>query len=69
MGNGASTSHLHIPLVESDDQVCRDLYAAAHDDDIDAVAKLLPLARSKGVLNKVRRAQCVRDTGYHCYYC
>ena len=54
MGNGASTSHLHIPLVESDDQVCRDLYAAARDDDIEAVAKLLPLAKSKGVINKVR---------------
>ena len=53
MGNGASTSHLHIPLVESDEQVCRDLYAAAHDDDIEAVAKLLPLAKSKGVINKV----------------
>ena len=42
-------------IVFSDEEVCLDLYNAAMYDKLDEVARLLPLAKEKGVVNKVIR--------------
>ena len=39
--------------VRSDEKVCRDLLNAARDGKLDEVTRLLPLAKEKGVVNKV----------------
>lgn len=39
--------------VESNSQVCLDLWQAAEDGKLDEVTRLLPQAKKKGVLNKV----------------
>ena len=39
--------------VESDEKVCDDLRRAAYNGKLDEVTRLLPLAKEKGVVNKV----------------
>ena len=39
--------------VTSDEKVCRDLFNAAGNGKLDEVTRLLPLAKEKGVVNKV----------------
>ena len=39
--------------VESDEKVCLDLFKAALLGKLDEVTRLLPLAKNKGVINKV----------------
>ena len=49
MGNEASSDE----IVESDETVCDDLYNAAIYGKLDEVTRLLPLAKEKGVIDKV----------------
>ena len=39
--------------VESEENVCEDLFMAAYNGKLDEVIKLLPLAEEQGVINKV----------------
>ena len=40
-------------IMRSDDKVCDDLFNAAHNGNLDEVARVVHLAKEKGVVNKV----------------